>query len=240
MALAYYLINLQEFAFQTSLAIARDRVVGVLFGLIVMWSVFDQLGAAPALVAMKKTFVANLRSLAKLAREPISADMRSATNTYFSLRESISEDVDRVRSLADGVLLEFDATREQGLAWRRQILAWQPVLRTLFLTQVVLWKYRARLPGFELPEPVRLAERAFDDQTANMLDCMADGIERKTPAQGADLEKPLAQLDQAIQAFRLEHPQDAMAPQFQTYIPLSTKAERLATSLKNEIQSQDR
>jgi hypothetical protein len=31
-----------------------------------------------------------------------------------------------------------------------------------------------------------------------------------------------------------------MAPQFQTYIPLSTKAERLATSLKSEIQSRDR
>ncbi len=239
MALAYYLINLQEFAFQTSLAIARDRVVGVLFGLIMMWTVFDQLGSAPALVAMKKTFVANLRSLARLAREPVSTDMRTATNTYFSLRESISDDVDKVRSLADAVLLEFDATREQGLALRREILAWQPLLRTLFLTQVVLWKYRARLPGFELPEPVRSAERAFDDQTANMLDGMADGIERKTPAQEADLEEPLAQLAQAIQAFRLEHPQDAMAPQFQTYIPLSVKAERLVTSLKNEIQSRE-
>jgi multidrug resistance protein MdtO len=240
MALAYYLINLQEFAFQTSLAIARDRVVGVLFGLIMMWFVFDQLGAAPALVAMKKTFVANLRLLARLAREPVSTDMRTATNTYFSLRETISGNVDSVRSLADGVLLEFDATREQGLAWRREILAWQPLLRTLFLTQVVLWKYRAQLPGFELPEPVRLAERAFDDQAANMLDGIADGIERKTPAQETDLKKALAQLAQAIQAFRLEHPQDAMAPQFQTYIPLSTKAERLTTSLKNEIQSRDR
>ncbi len=240
MALAYYFVHLQEFAFQTSLAIARDRVVGILFGLTMMWLVFDQLGSAPALVAMKKTFIANLRSLARLAREPVSTDMRTATNTYFSLRESISDDVDRVRSLADGVLLEFDATREQGLALRREILAWQPLLRTLFLTQVVLWTYRAQLPGFALPESVRLAQRAFDGQTANMLDGMADGIERKTPAQETDLKNTLAQLDQAIQAFRLEHPQDAMAPQFQTYIPLSTKAETLATSLKNEIQSRDR
>jgi len=32
-ALAFYLINLQDFAAQTSLSIARDRVVGILLGL---------------------------------------------------------------------------------------------------------------------------------------------------------------------------------------------------------------
>lgn len=118
MALAYYLINLQEFAFQTSLSIARDRVVGVLIGLLMMWCVFDQLGAVPAWVTMKKKFVATLRLQGRLAREPVSTDVRTATDTFFSLRETISDDVDSVRSLADGVLLEFGPTREQGLAWR--------------------------------------------------------------------------------------------------------------------------
>lgn len=42
-AVAFYLVNLQEFAFQTSLSVARDRVVGILLGLLVMWLVFDQL-----------------------------------------------------------------------------------------------------------------------------------------------------------------------------------------------------
>src|SRR5262249_47996415 len=35
-ALAFYLINLQEFKIQISLTVARDRVVGVLLGLFVM------------------------------------------------------------------------------------------------------------------------------------------------------------------------------------------------------------
>jgi multidrug resistance protein MdtO len=42
-ALAFYLINLQEFAVRTSLSVARDRAVGVLVGLFMMWLVFDQL-----------------------------------------------------------------------------------------------------------------------------------------------------------------------------------------------------
>jgi len=44
LALAFYLINLQEFAIQSSLAIARDRIVGVLLGLLCMWLVFDRCG----------------------------------------------------------------------------------------------------------------------------------------------------------------------------------------------------
>ena len=236
MALAYYLVNLQEFAFQTSLAIARDRVVGVLFGLVMMWLIFDQLWGAPAWVAMKKTFVDSVRLLAQLSREPVSADLRSATDRYFSLRETISADADGVRSSADGVVLEFGASREEGLAWRRQILAWQPQLRILFLTQVALWKYRAKLPGYDLPEPVRRAQKEFDDQTANMLDGMADRIEGHTPAQETGLQEALVRLDQAIQTFRAEHPQDALAPQIQTYIPLSSRAEGLATSLSNSVR----
>ena len=46
-ALAYYLVHLQEFAIQSSLSIARDRIVGVLLGLIMMWLVFDQVWGAP-------------------------------------------------------------------------------------------------------------------------------------------------------------------------------------------------
>lgn len=237
-ALAYYLINLQEFAFQTSLAIARDRAVGVVFGLVMMWLVFDQLWGVPAWVAMKKFFVANARMMAQLAREPVSSDARIAGDKYLSLRETISNDVDSVRSAADGVLLEYGASREEGMAWRRKILAWQPQLRILFLTQVALWKFRANLPGYELPQPVRFAQREFDGQTANLLDSLADRIEGKVPAHETNLKDSLARLDQAIQAFRSQHPQDALAPQIQVYTRLSTRAESLATGLDSSIRQE--
>src|SRR5262249_48970815 len=72
MALAFYLINLQEFRIQTSLEVARDRVLGILLGLFMMWVVFDQLWAAPAAVEMKRTFISNLRLLAEFVRGPFS------------------------------------------------------------------------------------------------------------------------------------------------------------------------
>jgi len=46
-AVAFYLIHLNSFAIEPSLSIARDRVVGILLGLIMMWLVFDQLWEHP-------------------------------------------------------------------------------------------------------------------------------------------------------------------------------------------------
>ena len=56
----FCLMNLQEFARQTSLAAARDRVVGVGLGLCMMWLVFDQLWSAPVALEMKRAFISSL------------------------------------------------------------------------------------------------------------------------------------------------------------------------------------
>jgi multidrug resistance protein MdtO len=53
----FYLINLQEIKEQISLGIARDRVVGILLGLFIMWVVFDKLRPTLAAVEMKKAFI---------------------------------------------------------------------------------------------------------------------------------------------------------------------------------------
>src|SRR5260370_15073276 len=154
-ALAYYLINLQEFAEQTSLAVARDRVVGVLVGLFMMWLVFDQLWGSSAAVEMKKVIISNLRLLAQLAREPLPGREKSWRSD--SLRETISENFDKVRSLADGVLFEIGPSRRQGLALRARVRQRQPQLRTLFLIRIAFLKYRLQLPRLELPESVHAA-----------------------------------------------------------------------------------
>jgi multidrug resistance protein MdtO len=41
MALAYYLTMFQGFGASTSLGTSRDRLMGILLGLLVMWLVFD-------------------------------------------------------------------------------------------------------------------------------------------------------------------------------------------------------
>src|SRR5260221_3845488 len=88
-ALAFSLINLSEFSMQTSLSIARDRVVGILLGLFMMWLVFDQLWGASALLVMKRKFNSILPLLAQFARETLSKDLTAAVPRSDSLLETI-------------------------------------------------------------------------------------------------------------------------------------------------------
>jgi multidrug resistance protein MdtO len=168
---------LQEFKIQTSLAVARDRVVGILLGLFMMWLAFDRLWSAPAGVEMKRAFVATLRLLAQFAREPVSKDLRVAIERSYALREAINAQFDKVRSLADGVLFEFGSSRPRDRHLRDQLRRWQPQLRALFVMRIASWKYRPQLPGFELPEPVRLSQQEYDVRSARALEDMADRIE---------------------------------------------------------------
>jgi multidrug resistance protein MdtO len=236
LVLAFYLINLQEFAMQTSLSIARDRVVGILLGLFMMWLVFDQLWGAPAAVEMKRTLISDLRLLAEFAREPLSKDLKVAVERSYSLRETINANFDKVRSLADAVLFEFSSSRQQDLALRSRIRQWQPHLRALFLTRIVLLKYRLQLPGFELPEAVRVAQQEFDDNLAKMLEGMADRMEGKASQEKDNFEDSFERLEQTIRSCCSEGPQELPTAKLQTFLALSRSIESVTMSLSKEIR----
>jgi len=226
-ALAFYLINLQEFAMQTSLSIARDRVVGILLGLFLMWLVFDQLWGTPAAIEMKKTFIANLRLLAQLAREPLPG--REQGWRSHSIRETINANFDKVRSLSDGVVFELGPSRQEDLALRDRIRSWQAPLHTFLVTRLALVKYRLQFPGFELPEAVRGAQQKFDDHLANAVDDMADRMEGKASARRNEVEDAFRELESSTIS------QKVLLPQVQTFLALSRNLKNVALSLDREI-----
>jgi multidrug resistance protein MdtO len=234
-ALAFYLINLSEFKMQTSLEVARDRVVGILLGLFIMWLVFDQLWSSPAAVEIRKTFISNLRLLAQFAREPLSKDRRTAIARSLMLAEIINDNFDKVRALADGVLLEFGPSRAQDLALRSRIRHWQPQLRTLFLMRIALWRYRVQLPDFELPEPVRAAQQELDYKSAKLLDDMADQLAGKVFRGEDNLEESFEQLKQTARTWSSEGSQQSLAAQLQTFLTLSRNSASLTMSLGKSI-----
>lgn len=233
-AVAFYLINLSEFHLQTSLVPARDRVLGILLGLLMMWLVFDQLWGASAAVAMRKTFIANFRLIAQLVREPISKDLKTATARALALRETINANLDKVRALGDGVLLEFGPSREQDLALRDHIRRWQPNLRMLFITRLVLWRYRVGHPGFELPEAIQPAHEEFDNRMATALDRMADRLEGDGSAQKEDLTSAYNEFEQAVWKAQPKE-QHQLTPQVQSFLLLSRRIASLADCLEKEI-----
>jgi multidrug resistance protein MdtO len=232
-ALAFYLINVQEFAVQTSLSVARDRVVGILLGLFIMWLVFDQLWGSPSAVEMKKVFISNLRLLAQLVREPLPGTER--TWRSYSLRETINGNFNSVRSLADGVLFDLGSSRQQDLALRSRIRQWQPPLQTFLVTRLLLLKFRLQLPGFELPPAVREAQREFDNHLATRLDCMADRLEGKASEGEDDFEHAFEGLEKTVRSCCSNGPQGLLPPELEAFLALSRSINNVTSSLHNEI-----
>jgi len=232
LALAFYLIHLQEFTIQTSLALARDRVVGVLLGLFMMWLVFDQVWGTRAAVEMKRTFIRNIRLIAQLAREPSSNDLRIALGRSLALRETMNANLDKVRALADGVLFETGPSRRRDLELRSYIRQWQPQLRTLFVLRIASLKYRLQLPGFELPEVARLRHHAYDDHSARMLEKMAELIEQKTPFPKQSVQDSHELLNRTIEAIQDDDLPNGRA---QSFLTLLRSIDGLTTCLASEI-----
>jgi multidrug resistance protein MdtO len=211
--------------------VARDRVVGVLLGLFMMWLTFDQLWGAKAAVRMKRTFVVNLRLLADLAREPLAGDRKRAVQRIESLRQTINTNFANENALSDAVLFEFGSSREQDLALRDRIRRWQAQLRTLFLMQLALMKYRFRLPGFDLPEPVQLAQQQFDQELANSLDAMANRME----GQRSEGEVRFEDFFKRLKDTTMTCCRDVSPAELQAFLALSHSIESVVASLDKEI-----
>jgi multidrug resistance protein MdtO len=231
----FYVINInQKFARETSLTVARDRVAGVFLGLLMMWLIFDQVWRAPAGVEMRKAFISTLRLLAQFTREPVSTDIRSAIQRTSALHDTINTKFDNVRSLADGVLLEFGPSRRRDLALRDRIRKWQPQLRALFLMRSASLKYRFQLPGFELPEAAVVSLQAYDECSAQMLEAIADRMEGKTSQ-----ERPagsFALLAEIGESCRVDESRLLLSEQGATFVPLLRQIDRLTTRLANQIE----
>jgi multidrug resistance protein MdtO len=184
---------------------------------------------------MKRAFISSLRLLAQFARDPMAGDRARAILRASSLRATISATFDNVRSASDAVLFEFGSSREQDLALRSRIKHWQSQLRPLFLTRNALLMQRLQLPGFELPESVRMAQQEFDDRLAKLLDGMADRMEGKASDRGDDFAEAFERLEQTVRACGSEGPQEVLAAKLRTFLALSRSIASVAVSLDKEI-----
>lgn len=201
MALAYYLINLQEFTIQISLAIARDRIFGVLLGLFSMWLLFDQLWVRNALDEMQDAFAKNLEMSAEFAEQLIRRDVTKSILRIRQLRDRINAGFTTVTTQADAIVFEFGRGHERKLRIRDHFRRWQPSIRTLLQLQITLSQYRVKRSFREIPEGVARAGTAFEQNIAAIMRAMAEHITGKAPKPVPDLQASAIELEKAIRSY---------------------------------------
>jgi multidrug resistance protein MdtO len=179
LALTFYLINLQEFTIQTSLSIARDRVFGVLLGLLSMGVFFDLLWVRNAAGEMQAVFAANLEMFAELAEQLLQQDQIKAIRRIRQLRDQINAGFQAVTAQSDAVLLEVGPSRQQMLQVRKNIQRWQPAIRTLLQVQIAAVQYLSRTPLSNLPLPIAEAGLEFERDFAQVMRAMASEVSEK-------------------------------------------------------------
>jgi multidrug resistance protein MdtO len=198
LALAFYVINVQEFTIQTSLAVARDRVFGVLLGLMCMWLFYDRLWTRNALDEMQKAFAGNFKLFAELTEQLLKEDRNEAVKRFRQLRDQINTGFDAVRAQADAVLFEFGAARRRKLKIRDDIRRWQPSLRTLLQVQITFAQYRLQKPLSEVPPSVAEAHVAFERDTALLANIMAAEVSGEMIGLAPDLRASADRLQQEL------------------------------------------
>lgn len=198
MALAFYFIQLRGPFPQTNLAIARDNVMGILLGLVMMWLAFETFGTKPAVQVMRELFAQNLQLMAQLAKpwpQGKPADIEKISN----LRSKISQNFAAVNSQADAVLFEVGRSRAQSLAARERLLNWQPQLRSLFLMEIALLQYRLQVSPKDLSPGIVRAATRLDDDVCRLMEEMARAFRRQErSSQAVDAQPAYAELERAI------------------------------------------
>jgi multidrug resistance protein MdtO len=146
MALAFYFVNLQDFQIQTDLTIARDKVIGVLLGILAMGFIFDRFGSKSDAEHLQKLLARNVRMLAQLGVCPVVHDRAVSVSQVGRLRGQINDNFASLESLTDAVRFEFEFRhrRQEEIAECERIQRVQPALRSIFLLELSLLSHRGR------------------------------------------------------------------------------------------------
>ena len=178
-ALAFYLITLSEFRIQTSLAIARDRAIGVLLGTFMMWLVFERLYSRPAGDEMVRIFVSNLRLLAELANNSPGGTDTEAIVKIRRQRDLVYRYFNDVNAQADAVPFETGPARAADMAARDRIRRWQASLRTFYLLEAPLIQFRVFGDVSLKSRSFTEMYNVFREQCSRSFERMAESLENQ-------------------------------------------------------------
>jgi multidrug resistance protein MdtO len=120
---SFYLVAFEDFRPPTELAPARDRLIGILLALLVMWVVFDRMWPVRTVTAMRRALASVLRIEAELFRTELSFMKREDLIQQSDvLRDRVGKTMAAIRTMNETVEYEFGADRLRQMDIAEQIL----------------------------------------------------------------------------------------------------------------------
>jgi len=105
--LAFFLTALPGSSATTSISPARDRVVGIAVGVLVMWFVFDQLWPVRTTEVLEKSLLRIRLATRKIQSVDLDLDTSQSSRFHYQLRSAVSRELAEVRELAFAARFEL-------------------------------------------------------------------------------------------------------------------------------------
>jgi multidrug resistance protein MdtO len=216
LGLAFALCVLNDLGPTTDLVPARDRVIGVLLGIIVSLLVFSLTGGTVlAGTAMRRTLASALHSLAGLARvglhdESPTANLRPARGW----RWKVYQDLATTLRLHDESKFEWGAGLADAKAERAYVARLAADTQAIFLAVLAMVHHRLNVDFTAMPPVVRKEFRSLAEVVASRLETLADQTEGKAGLNTSDLGPQLA-LARTV----ADDTMPALEPQLRAHLP---------------------
>ena len=200
-AIAFYFVHLQGSEIQTDLTIARDKVIGVLLGILAMGFIFDRFGTKSDAEQLQKLLVRNVRMLAQLGVCPVIGDRAVVVSQRNRLRDQINDNFASLTSQMDSVQFEFEFRhrREEDVAEWERIQRAQPALRSIYLLEFSLLSHRRQEIDSELTQQQNRALDNFLNEYSSELMHTAAWIAREEDSPPRITDDSIRRLQQAFE-----------------------------------------
>jgi multidrug resistance protein MdtO len=175
-AFSFYIVAFEGFSAPTELAPARDRLIGILLALVVMWFVFDQMWPVRTVTVMRRQLATVLNNEASLLRLMDSnEDHDELVQRADILRDQVGKTVTTLRSMNDAVDYEFGVDREMHVRSGEMILRAAATAGALFWNQFAVLHSEKDKDFLVEPALIQMRQRLADS-----IDAMAHAIVQKT------------------------------------------------------------
>jgi multidrug resistance protein MdtO len=196
---AFYFCTFQNFAPGTDFDTIRDRLVGIVLGILVTSTIFHFIWPESAMSQLKTTLSRVLRHLAQFLLIPkMEAPIEMEHKAAVDLRGKLTKDLDGALRLSELALFEGSETDGppglspsslQAIAEQAQAAC---LIGTALSTETELAEWQ------RLGQPAQEAETALRTSVAKKLEGIATFVESGQPSETGDFESALANLNRIV------------------------------------------
>lgn len=199
---SFYLVAFEDFHAPTQLAPARDRLIGILLALVVMWFVFDRLWPVRTVTAMRRSLASILRSEANLFRTELASPPREQLiQQTDALRDHIGKTMAAIRTMNDAVEYEFGVDRQRQMETAREILRAAMTAVALVWNEITVLHKEEDADFLSDPNLVDLRRTLVQK-----LDALVAAVLQESVVESPESEEAKSDVLSKPEAATLEHP----------------------------------